>query len=193
MQLVKRSLTLFWSLAATLNLSKCRRLTLNQRGAWGRVTRKTHRSLETLRSGQLWRKYNKIGADKVRKSRTSYENIYHSRNFWPQRGLELICVFLRGGALRCRMGNSPQPGTFWAAAYSQFIRACNKNHEGWGEIEWEGLGSEVERGNPEVGPRVIRRRTTVLNQTHSSAHLRYVVWAHLSPTSTRTLDVICES
>ena len=62
------------------------------------------------------KKYNEIGADKVRKSRASYENIYHSTNVWLQRGLELICVFLRGGALRYRMGNSPQPGTFWAAA-----------------------------------------------------------------------------
>ena len=76
------------------------------------------------------KKYNEIGADKVRKSRASYENIYHSTNAWLQRGLELICVFLRGGALRYRMGNSPQAGTFWAAAYSQFIRASNRNREG---------------------------------------------------------------
>lgn len=27
------------------------------------------------------------------------------------------------------MGNSPQSGTFSAAAYSQFIRASNKTHE----------------------------------------------------------------
>lgn len=50
------------------------------------------------------KKYHKIGADKVRKSRASYENIYHSRNAWLQRGLELICVFLRGGAFSSGWG-----------------------------------------------------------------------------------------
>lgn len=144
------------------------------------------------------KKYNEIGADKVRKSRASCENIYHSTNVWLQRGLELICVFLRGGALRYRMGNSPQPGTLLGCcAYSQFIRASNRNHEDWGERERERLrGSRPKpwRGSPEMGPNVIKRRTTVLNQTHPSTHLRYVVWAHLaiapsppSPTSNRSI------
>lgn len=86
--------------------------------------------LTDIKNCAVLEKYNEIGADKVRKSRASYKNIYHSTNVWLQRGLELICVFLRGGALRYRMGNSPQPGTFWAAAYSQFIKASNRNHEG---------------------------------------------------------------
>lgn len=99
-----------------------------ERGTWEREGEMgVSKVTKGLKSGK---KYNEIGADKVRKSRASYENIYHSTNFWLQRGLELICVFLRGGALRYRMGNSPQPGTFWAAAYSQFIRASNRNHEG---------------------------------------------------------------
>lgn len=130
------------------------------------------------------KKYNEIAADKVRKSRASYENIYHSTNVWLQRALELICVFLRGGALRYRMGNSPQPGTFLGCcAYSQFIRASNRNHEGWGERgrETERVPAQPRRGgSPEMGPNVIRRWTAVLNQTRlSSTHLRYVVRARL--------------
>lgn len=35
------------------------------------------------------------------------------QTFGFRRALDLICVFLRGGALRYRMGNSPQAGTFW--------------------------------------------------------------------------------
>lgn len=55
------------------------------------------------------------GEDKVRKSGASYENIYHSTNVWLHRALELICVFLGGGASRDRMGNTRQPRTFfWA-------------------------------------------------------------------------------
>lgn len=73
--------------------------------------------------------------------------------------LELICVFLRGAAWCYRMGNSPQLGTFWgAAAYSQFIRAGNKNHEARGERESErGSRARPWTGRAEMGPNVIRR------------------------------------
>lgn len=69
---------------------------------------------------------NGAAGDKVRKSRASYENIYHSTNVWLRWGLELICVFLGWGygegGLCDRMGNTRQAGTFFSAAYSQFIR-----------------------------------------------------------------------
>lgn len=95
-----------------------------------RAREREAQKLKDIKNCAAVKKYNEIGADKVRKSRASCENIYHSTNVWLQRGLELICVFLRGGALRYRMGNSPQPGTLLGCcAYSQFIRASNRNHE----------------------------------------------------------------
>lgn len=57
-----------------------------------------------------------MAVDKVRKSRASYENIYHSATIWLQSLLELICVFLRGAAVLCRMGDTPQLRTGRAAA-----------------------------------------------------------------------------
>ena len=131
------------------------------------------------------KKYNEIGADKVRKSRASYENIYHSTNVWLQRALELICVFLRRGCLALQDGEfSTARDFFWAAALIHNLlepvigtmkaEEGERERERWGEREREreGPGPAVhgEKGVQKMGPNVIKRRTAVLNQTRPSTH-----------------------
>lgn len=134
--------------------------------------------LKDIKNCAAEKKYNGTGADKVRKSRASYKNIYHSTNVWLQRGLELICVFIRGGASLYRMGNTPQPRTFWPAVLIhnllEPVIVSMKAGEGVGGVElvptqqWRG-------GTPKM---LLGANGSVINQTHTSTHLRYVVRAH---------------
>lgn len=79
------------------------------------------------------------------------------------------------------MGNSPQPGTFLGLLLiHNLLELVIGTMKAEGREGDRARGSRVshgerERGNPEVGPGVIRRRTAVLNQTHSNTHLRYAV------------------
>lgn len=133
--------------AASLNLShqECLTPSERERGSGERDTQKP----EDNKSCTAVKKYNKIGADKVRKSRTSYENIYHSRNFWLQRVLELICVFLRGGAFGSGWGILHNPGLFGLLLIHNLlevvIRTMKSEEKGGGGVAERGSGQSEKK------------------------------------------------
>lgn len=87
--------------------------------------------LKDIKSCAAVKKYNGICADKVRKSRASYENIYHSTKRLATEGLGINLCFLKRGCLALQDGEYSTAQDFLGCcAYSQFIRACNRKHEG---------------------------------------------------------------
>lgn len=78
--------------------------------------------------------------------------------------MELICVFLRGGASRYRMGNS---STAWGFSGPPLIH--NLLEAVIETVTAEARGRRVPGpGSPEMRPNVIKSRSGVLNQTRPS-------------------------
>lgn len=115
------------------------------------------------------RKYNGIGANTLRNSRTSCENIYHSVNAWLQRGCGINFCFLKMGCLTLQDGEqSTAQDSLGCCAYSLFIGASNRkkaegSERGTERVSWR-----------EESPELLLREKWQYYKSQAHEHVYYV-------------------